>query len=132
MELAVRQMIEITQSGTFDKSIKFLHFLYNKEFLKNLDSHARDGVNALSNATPVDTGETARSWYYEIFTSPNKIRIVWSNTNMADGVPVAILVQYGHATRTGYWVEGKDFINPAIRPIFDQIAEDIWNEVTRA
>lgn len=125
-------MIEIKQKGSFDKTIKFLNFLYKRDFLKNLDSMAREGVMALANATPVDTGETARSWDYEIFTSPNKIRIVWSNTNMTDGVPVAILVQYGHTTETGYWVEGNDFINPAIRPIFDQIAEDIWNEVTRA
>lgn len=125
-------MIEFNQRGNFDKSVKFLNFIYRRDFMKHLDGLAIEGQNALESATPIDTGLTARSWYYDIKTTRNQIKISWYNSNLTNGVPVAILVQYGHATETGYWVEGKDFINPAIRPVFDRIAEQVWGEVTNA
>ncbi len=125
-------MISIKQKGNFDKTNRFLGFLYRRDFYKVLDSYGRAGVQALSSATPVNTGETARDWYYEIHMSQNSVRIIWSNSNMTEGIPVAILVQYGHATGNGYWVEGNDFINPAMRDIFDGIAEAVWEGVRNA
>ena len=125
-------MVTITQKGHFNKTIKFLGFLYRRDFIKNLNSYAQEGVEALSAATPVDTGKTAASWYYRIKTSPNRIRIEWCNSNIAEYTPVAILIQYGHAVGDGYYIEGRDFINPAIKPIFEDIAERIWSEVERA
>ena len=92
----------------------------------------RAGVAALSSATPVDSGETAASWYYEITNKNNTITISFHNSNIQNGVPIAILLQYGHGTGTGGWVQGRDYINPAIQPIFDQIAEYAWKEVTRS
>lgn len=125
-------MIKITQKGHFDKSIKFLHFLYNREFLNNLNNYGEEGVKALEAATPVDTGLTAKSWSYSVNTTPNRIKLEWYNSNMAGSVPVAILLQYGHATKDGYYVQGVDFINPALAPVFDNIAERVWSEVTKA
>lgn len=125
-------MIKLVASGSFDKSIKFLHFLYSREFSKHLDEQAKKGVDALVSYTPVDTGATANSWYYEIEKSPNRITINWCNSNVNKGIPIAILIQYGHATGNGYYVEGRDYINPAIQPVFDDIAESIWSEVTKA
>ena len=125
-------MIKIVQKGHFDKTIRFLGFLYKRDFIKNLNEYAKEGVEALSSNTPVDSGKTAASWYYRIKTSPNRIRIEWCNSNAAGNTPVAILIQYGHATRDGYYVEGKDFINPAIEPVFNNIAKRIWSEVTSA
>lgn len=94
-----------------------------------LDAFGRQGVEALANSTPVDTGLTSNSWEYEIKKSNGKYSIIWSNTNTETGVPVAILIQYGHATKNGGWVEGRDFINPAIRPLFDKIADQVWERV---
>lgn len=97
-----------------------------------LDKYGRRGVAALSSATPRDTGKTAESWVYEIIREKDSVRIEFSNTNViADGTPVAILLQYGHATKHGGYVQGIDYINPAIQPIFKQIADDAWREVTR-
>lgn len=125
-------MIKIVQKGNFDKTIKFLNFVYKKEFLKNLDSYAEQGVKALASATPVDTGKTANSWYYEINTSRNRIIINWCNSNVNEGIPIAVLIQYGHGTKNGYYIQGRDYINPAIRPVFDDIAEKVWREVVNA
>lgn len=125
-------MIKITQSGQFDKTIRFLHFLYNREFMVDLHNYGAEGVRLLSEATPKDTGVTSQSWTYQINTSPSRIKLEWWNSNMAGNVPVAILLQYGHSTRDGYYVEGVDFINPALEPLFYEIAERIWGEVTRA
>lgn len=125
-------MITIKSKGSFDKSIKFLGFLYRRDFLKDLNSYGQEGVEALRAATPVDTGKTANSWYYEIRNTPNRVSIRWCNSNLVDGVPVAVLIQYGHATENGRYVRGTDFINPAIRPIFEDIAERIWRKVTNA
>ena len=97
----------------------------------NLDKYGQAGVNALQAATPVDTGLTASSWYYEITNNDGVVRITFNNSNIQNGVPIAIILQYGHATRNGGWVEGRDYINPAIQPIFDKITETAWREVTR-
>jgi len=95
-----------------------------------LEAYGQRGVDALANATPVDSGETANSWTYEVIRKHGYFSIVWSNTHVVEGRPIAILLQYGHATGTGGYVAGRDYINPAIRPIFDQIAADVWKVVT--
>lgn len=100
--------------------------------LGNLDKYGRMGVEALSAATPVDTGLTARSWYYEIERKNGRVSINFCNSNIQNGIPIAVILQYGHATGNGGWVEGRDYINPALRPIFDEIAESAWEEVTKA
>ena len=89
-------------------------------------------MEALARATPKDTGKTADSWDYEITEQKGRLKITWTNSNLNDGVSIAVLLQYGHATRNGGWVEGIDYINPAIRPIFDKIAKEAWKEVTQA
>lgn len=100
--------------------------------LGNLDKYGRMGVEALLAATPVDTGLTARSWYYEIERKNGQVSINFCNSNIQNGIPIAVILQYGHATGNGGWVEGRDYINPALRPIFDEIAESAWEEVTKA
>lgn len=125
-------MISFRQKGDFSNLSKFLERI--KEVIKmgELDKYGRRGVAALSSATPRDTGKTAESWVYEIIREKDSVRIEFSNTNViADGTPVAILLQYGHATKHGGYVQGIDYINPAIQPIFKQIADDAWREVTR-
>lgn len=97
----------------------------------NLDKYGRAGVAALSAATPKDSGETASSWEYEIKRTKTTVSIVFNNTNIQNGVPIAIILQYGHATNNGGYVEGVDYINPAIKPIFERIANDAWKEVTQ-
>ena len=99
--------------------------------LGDLDRYGREGVTALSSATPVDTGKTASSWEYEITHKDDSVTITFNNTNIQNGVPIAIILQYGHGTRNGGWVQGRDYINPAIQPVFDKIAESAWREVTK-
>ena len=100
---------------------------------RTLESYGREGVRALSSATPVDSGLTASSWDYNIQWNKNNVRLSWSNSNTTDrGTPIAILIQYGHGTKDGAYVQGRDFINPAIRPIFDKIADSVWQEVIGA
>ena len=123
-------MIRINQKGDFSKTIKFLQSAQNKNIIPILERYGREGVNALAAATPVNTGTTAKSWYYEITKSRNGYYIAFKNSNIQNGVPIAIILQYGHGTRNGGWVEGKDYINPAIQPIFDKIADSVWKEVT--
>lgn len=118
--------------GDLKKSRKFLETLSRREEFKNLDRLAKEGVQALSSATPFDTGLTASSWGYEIHTSGGSYQIVWTNSNINKGVPIAIILQYGHGTGTGGYVQGRDYINPAIRPVFDRIADEVWKEVTRS
>lgn len=125
-------MIKIKQKGNFDKTTRFLNFIYRREFLKHLNSYGQEGVNALAAATPRDSGKTADSWSYEIETSFNRVSITWTNSNIVDGVPIAIILQYGHGTGNGGYVQGRDYINPAIQPVFDKIADSIWKEVTSA
>ena len=123
-------MIKISQKGDFKKSITYMEKLKEAIHLNAFDKYGREGVNALSSATPVDSGKTASSWYYKIERTKNTISITFYNSNVNKGVPIAIILQYGHGTGTGGWVEGRDYINPAIQPIFDKMAEEAWKEVT--
>ena len=125
-------MITFRQKGDFSKSIRFLKRMKEKNFLKDLDKYGQEGVAALASATPVDTGLTASSWYYVIETEDGRVRLNFLNSNIQRGVPIAIILQYGHATRNGGWVEGRDYINPAIQPIFDKIVNNAWREVTKS
>ncbi len=122
-------MITFKQKGDFKKLDTF--FERAKELLKFslLDKYGRAGVSALAEMTPVDTGLTASSWEYRIDRSGDTARLVFYNTNIQNGVPIAIILQYGHATGNGGWVEGRDYINPAIRPIFDDILRHLQQEV---
>ena len=124
-------MIKITQKGDFKKATSYLEKLKDAIQLSSFDKYGQAGVNALSSATPVDSGKTANSWYYKIENRKGSIAIVFCNSNIQNGVPIAIILQYGHGTGTGGWVEGRDYINPAIQPIFDEIANHAWKEVTR-
>lgn len=122
-------MITFRQRGDFSKLTRYLEKAKEVVHLGDLDKYGRAGVAALASATPVDSGETARSWYYEIENKNGVVSITFLNSNINNGVPIAIVLQYGHGTGTGGWVEGRDYINPAIQPIFDQIANDAWKEV---
>ena len=123
-------MIKATSSGTFENTERFLSFMKSGEFMKSLDAWGRRGVDALSSATPFDTGETAHSWGYRVSRQNGRYSIVWFNTHQEDGVNIAVIIQYGHGTGTGGWVEGIDYINPAMRPLFNNIVDDIWRQVT--
>lgn len=124
-------MIAFRQKGDFSKLTRYLERA--KEVVKagDLDKYGRAGVAALASATPVDSGMTAESWYYKVSNSKGSATISFRNSNIQKGVPIAIILQYGHGTRNGGWVEGRDYINPAIRPIFEKIANDAWEEVTK-
>ena len=124
-------MIKFEQKGNFSKSTNFLKNLTKSKLTKDLDKFGRKGVEALKSVTPIDTGLTANSWYYEIIEEKNSTKINFCNSNIQNGVPIAVILQYGHGTRNGGWVEGRDYINPAIQPIFDAIANNAWEEVTR-
>ena len=123
--------IHITCSGDLSKTMKFLNRLQNKEYLNILSTYGKRGVEALRAATPKDTGKTADSWYYEIKQDRNQTTINWCNSYVNDGVVIAMLLQYGHGTGTGGYVQGTDYINPAMRAIFDDLANECWKEVTR-
>lgn len=124
-------MITFRQKGDFSKLNRY--FKRVKEVVKvgDLDRIGREGVQALSSATPRDTGLTAASWKYSIERSSNRVSIKFDNTNIQNGVPIAIILQYGHGTRNGGYVQGRDYINPAIQPIFNKLAKDAWEEVTK-
>lgn len=124
-------MITFRHEGDFSKLDSFLERIKKPIGLGLLDKYGRDGVAALASATPVDTGLTANSWYYEIVQKQGIIEIHYCNSNFQNGVPIALVIQYGHATGTGGWVEGRDYINPAIRPVFDKLANEAWKEVNR-
>lgn len=124
-------MISFRQKGDFSKLTRFLERIKEVVKLGDLDRYGQEGVAALSSATPKDSGETANSWYYTIEHSSESASISFHNSHINDGVPIAIILQYGHGTRNGGWVEGRDYINPAIQPVFDKIAEDAWREVTK-
>lgn len=123
-------MISFSHKGNFSKVTRYLEKANRSARFSDLDKYGREGVAALASATPVETGRTANSWYYEIKRSKGSATISFLNSNIQNGVPIAIILQYGHGTGTGGWVEGIDYINPAIQPIFDKIAEDAWREVT--
>ena len=124
-------MISFRQKGDFSKLTSFLERAKETVYLGDLNKYGRQGVAALASATPVDTGKTASSWSYKIENDNGSVSISFENSNVQDGVPIAIILQYGHGTRNGGWVEGRDYINPAIQPIFDQIVNDAWKEVTK-
>ena len=124
-------MITFRQKGDFSKLTRFLERAKETIRLGNLDKYGREGVAALASATPIDTGKTASSWYYKIENKNGYASINVCNSNINKGVPIAIILQYGHGTRNGGYVQGRDYINPAIRPIFDKIADDAWREVTK-
>lgn len=123
--------IVFKHKGNLKKTIKFLERMVKEEYLNNLDKYGREGVDALSSATPVDTGKTAASWDYRIEKTNSGTKIIWTNSNVNNGVNIAIILQYGHGTNHGGYVQGRDYINPAIRPIFDKIADNAWKEVTK-
>lgn len=123
-------MITIKQKGDFSKATGYLEKIRGVVKLSLLDKYGREGVAALSSATPLETGLTAGSWYYEIERHNGSATINFKNSHINDGVPIAIILQYGHGTRQGGWVQGRDYINPAIQPIFDRIVEEAWKEVT--
>ena len=125
----IKRMIKLSSTGNFNKTEKFLKRSNNIKL--ELDAYGRKGVAALAAATPVNSGETANSWYYEITKQNGKYTIAFKNSNINNGVPIAIILQYGHGTNNGGWVEGRDYINPAIQPIFDEMAEAAWKEVKR-
>lgn len=123
-------MISIRQKGDFSKLSKYFERVREAARLGVLDKYGREGVAALSSATPAKTGKTASSWTYDIERQNGSVSIVFRNTNINKGVPIAIILQTGHGTGTGGWVQGRDYINPAIQPIFDKIADSAWKEVT--
>lgn len=125
-------MVHITTSGSFDKTMKFLRTLGEDDIFKILDSYGQTGVDLLSSATPVETGETAGDWGYEVEHKKGRHALIFYNTHDNEGVNIAIIIQYGHGTGTGGYVEGIDYINPVIRPLFDKLSEEVWREVRNA
>ena len=124
-------MISFRQKGNFKQVTRYFEKVKKSARLDVLEKYGREGVTALASATPVDTGITASSWYYEIEHGGNSATISFCNSNIQNGVPIAIILQYGHGTRNGGWVQGRDYINPAIQPVLDKIADSAWKEVTR-
>ena len=124
-------MISFRQKGDFSKLTRFLERAKEAVHIGDLDKFGKEGVAALASATPVDSGLTAQSWRYEITNRKGSATITFYNSNIQNGVPIAIILQYGHGTRNGGWVQGRDYINPAIQPIFDKIANEAWREVTK-
>ena len=123
-------MITFVHKGNFKNTEEFLKRNKKIQIMKILQSYGQLGVEALADNTPVDSGETAKSWSYEIVEDSEGYRIFWRNSHVNKGLPIAILIQYGHGTGTGGYVEGRDFINPALRPVFDNMADAAWKEVT--
>ena len=124
-------MISVRQKGNFANTTRYLERAKKGLRLSGLDRFGREGVSALASATPVDSGETANSWDYKIENQNGVVKIAFHNSNVVNGVPIAIILQYGHGTRNGGYVQGRDYINPAIQPVFDQLAEYAWKEVTK-
>jgi hypothetical protein len=124
-------LIKLTNRGSFQNIEAFGLRMKQRTYLTQLAKYGPIGVEALRGATPVDSALASQSWYYEIVDKPGYFAIHWYNSDIENGFPVAVMIQYGHATRNGGYVEGRDYINPALRPIFDQIAIDMWREVTK-
>lgn len=125
------RVVSITQKGNFQKTNRFLHGLIGAHYARKMKHYGEKGVQALKANTPKDSGETAESWSYEIVEEPGRTAIYWRNSHVVNGTNIAVILQYGHATRNGGFVEGIDYINPAIRPIFEQMANEAWKEVVR-
>lgn len=125
-------IIKVTKKGNFNKTRNVIKNIQNKKYLNILDRIGRLGVDALSRATPVDTGKTSDSWGYSIEQRRDSVSVVWTNSNVVNGwANVAILIQYGHATRNGGYVQGRDYINPAMKPLFDQLAKEAWEAIIK-
>ena len=124
-------MIVFKHKGDFSKTTRYFEKLKKNTITRILEQYGRKGVDALSAATPVDTGLTAASWYYEIVHTKTGVSLNFCNSNVQSGVPIAIILQYGHGTRNGGWVQGRDYINPAIQPVFDELTKRAWEEVTK-
>lgn len=124
-------MIGFRQKGDFSNTENYLKKLKQNNIIKTLDKYGREGVKALASATPVNTGLTASSWYYKVEVRDTSASLIFCNSNIQNGIPIAIILQYGHGTRNGGWVEGRDYINPAIQPIFDDLTKHAWKEVTK-
>lgn len=125
-------MISVTSSGSFKNLESFLRKTKKLDIMAILRKHGAEGVAALSRATPANSGLAAHSWDFKVSKTKTGCEIVWTNHDIENGFPVVIMLQYGYATGTGGYVEGVDFINPAIRPIFDKIADEVWKAVTSA
>lgn len=123
-------MIKFTRRGDFSKLNSYLQKRISKDKRTVFDKYGQMGVNALKEATPKDTGKTSESWSYDVIVTDSRISITWSNSNFNNGVPIAVVLQYGHATGSGGWVEGIDYINPALRPVFDKILEKVRKETS--
>lgn len=127
------KIVTIKTTGDFNHITKFLNFISGSKYIEDiLKRYGEKGCKALEEATPEDTGETANSWSFETYHDSSRCRITWHNSKMAGGVPLVILIQYGHATKNGGFVQGVDFINPALKPVFDKILEEVWREVVNA
>ena len=124
-------MVKLVHRGNFNKTEKFLSSAKKMDYTKILHAYGNQGVSALAAATPADTGLTASSWSYRIGQTRSSFSISFMNSNVVNGVPIAIILQYGHGTRNGGYVQGRDYINPALQPIFDGLAEAAWREITR-
>lgn len=124
-------MIKVSHKGDFSKLTRYFKRVNQAAKVDNLEKYGEKGVALLSASTPVDTGLAASSWYYKITTTDGRTTISFHNSNIENGVLVVIILQYGHGTRNGGWVEGRDFINPAVQPLFDEIANNAWKEVTK-
>lgn len=125
-------MIKVTSKKGWNKTEKFLEKSLGEDWVSVLERYGRQGVQALASATPIDSGNTASSWDYEVVKEGSKIKVIWNNTNINNGVNIALILQYGHGTGTGGYVTGRDYINPALQPIFDAMADAAWKEVTSA
>ena len=124
-------MISVRHKGDFSRFGKYLNKCKTVPSTVLLSKYGQEGVAALASATPVESGQTASSWSYEIEHSAGSSVIRFNNSHINKGVPIAIILQYGHGTGTGGWVEGRDYINPAIQPVFDRLANEAWREVTK-
>lgn len=124
-------MITVESKGNFDNTEKLLKRIKSRDYLKVLDKFGQRGVTALSGATPTRSGKTASSWDYEVLVSGGSVILQWTNSNINNGVSIAIILQYGHGTRNGGYVVGRDYINPAMRPLFDKMADEAWKAVIK-
>lgn len=127
--MAANKIVSVTNKGDFQKTERFLSGVIGSHYRRKLEHYGELGVRALSAATPRDTGKTASSWKYEIVEEDGRLAVYWTNTNIHNYVNIAIILQYGHATRNGGWVEGIDYINPTMKPIFEEMARVAWKEV---
>lgn len=123
--------ISVSHKGSFEKSLRYMTRARTKNVRAILEEYGKKGVDALAAATPKATGKTAASWSYEIKMEETGATLYWKNSNIVDGVPIAVILQYGHGTRNGGYVQGLDYINPAMRPVFEEIAKSIWKEVRK-